>query len=135
MKKILVTLAMLAVQVSSMQSAYAFLQSVPGYVGDGALFVETDSIVKNGPIVNLIYVENFNQPQAYSSQSYLSKATDVRIDCTDKRIYARAEAFFSDINLQGDFLGKYYLRDEFGQTPAAGSWNFNLIKIGCGFAL
>ena len=48
MNKILAGLLILIFQAMGMQSAYAFLQEVPGYVGNGSLFVETASIVKKG---------------------------------------------------------------------------------------
>ncbi len=135
MKKTLVGLCILIYQLVGIQTAYAFLQPVPGYVGDGSLYVETDSILRNGNSATLIFVENFNQTQAYGSKTYLSKATEIRVDCTDKRVFALGEGFYSQASMQGVLLGRFPLRDEFGSTPAEGSWNFNLIKIGCGFAL
>lgn len=135
MNKILAGLFILIYQLVGIQTAHAFLQSVPGYVGDGSLFVETDSIIRNGNSATLIFVESFNQPQAYGSKTYLSKATEIRVDCTDKRVFALGEGFYSQPGMQGVLLGRFPLRDEFGSTPAEGSWNFNLIKLGCGFAL
>ncbi|OWF65513.1 hypothetical protein B6A14_06875 [Polynucleobacter hirudinilacicola] len=135
MNKILAGLLILIYQVLGIQNAHAYLQAVPGYVGDGSLYLETYSIVRNGSSASLMYVENFNQPQAYGSKTYLSKATEVRLDCSGKRIFALAEAFYSQADLQGSLLGRFPLRDEFGSTPAPGSWNDNLLNLGCGFSL
>ena len=135
MNKILAGLLILFLQVVGMQSTYAFLQQVPDYVGDGSLFVEADSIVRNGNSVTLVYVENFDQPQAYGALTYRSKATQIRISCTDKRVFALKESFYSQKNMHGDLLGRFPLNDAFGSTPENDSWDFNLVNIGCNFAL
>ena len=135
MNKILAGLLILVFQVVGMQSANAYLQQVPDYVGDGSLFVETDSIVRNRNSVTLVYVENFEQPQAYGALTYRSKATQIRINCTDKRVFALKESFYSLKSMHGDLLGRFSLNDEFGSTPENESWNFNLVNIGCNFTL
>ena len=135
MKQIWAGFCVLAFQVAGMQCAHAYLQSVPDYVGDGSLFVETESIVRTGNFATLTYVENFAQEQAYGSNTYWSKATDIRINCVSKRVFALGEGFYSRPSMRGMLLGKFPLQDEFGTAPEAGSWNFNLIKIGCDFAL
>ena len=134
MNKILAGLFILVIQVLGVQTAHAYLQPVPGYVGDGSLFLETASVVRNGNNVTLIYVENFNQAQAYSSKTYWSKATEIGLDCTNNRVFAIGEGFYSQPGMQGTMVGRFPLRDEFGSTPAPGSWNANLLNIGCGFS-
>ena len=135
MNKFLAGLLILVFQAMGMQSAHAFLQEVPGYVGNGSLFVETASIVRNGNAATLIYVENFEQPQSYGAITYRSKATQIRINCTEKRVFALKEGFYSIKSMRGDLLGSFPLNDEFGSTPEEGSWNFNLVNMGCNFAL
>ena len=131
MKNRLVLTLLLIAQLANVQMASAYLRPVDGYVGDGSLFLETDSIVRKGSSVSLVYVENFDQPQAYGSRTYSSKATTIRLDCLNRRIFAVAESFYSDASLQGTLLGRYPLQDEFGSTPEEGSWNYNLLNLGC----
>jgi hypothetical protein len=121
----------LITQLAFIQLSWAYLQPVAGYGDEGSLYLETDSIVRNGPTVTLTFVENFNQARDYGSSYYLSKATDIRLDCANSRLFALAERFYSEANLQGSMLEAFPLYDQFGSTPVGGSWDANLLNLGC----
>jgi hypothetical protein len=131
MKKIFAVSCILGIQLLCMQPACAYLLPVPAYSAEGSLYLETDSIVRKGSSVALTFIESFNQPKSYGSLSYLSKATDIILDCSAGRIFAVAERFYSDPNLQGSILGNFALYDQFGSTPVADSWNAYLLNMGC----
>ena len=131
MQRLLKILFILITQVASIGLSWAYLLPVTGYGDEGSLYLETDSIVRNGPTVTLTFVESFNQPRQFGSSSYLSKATDIRLDCANGRLFARAERFYSEANLQGNMLGAFPLYDQFGSTPVEGSWDANLLNLGC----
>ena len=132
MQRIFVILFFLMTQVVFAQTAWAYLMPVAGYGAEGSLYLETDSIVRNGPSVTLTFIESLNQPRRYGYSSYLSKATDIRLDCSTRRLFALAERFYSETNLQGVMLGGFPLNDPFGSSPVDGSWDANLLKLGCG---
>ena len=132
MQRLFAILFFLITQVVFAQTAWAYLMPVAGYGAEGSLYLETDSIVRNGPSVTLTFIESLNQPRRYGSSSYLSKATDIRLDCSTRRLFALAERFYSEANLQGVMLGGFPLNDPFGSSPVDGSWDANLLKLGCG---
>jgi hypothetical protein len=113
------------------QSSLAYLLPVSRYESDGSLFVESTSVEKRGDDVSLTYVENFNQAQAYGEISYQSKATNVRIDCLGRRVFALSESFYSDPDRSGKLLGAFPLSDQFGSYAEHGSWVSELVNIGC----
>ena len=131
MKKLFAAFCILNIQLLCVQPACAYLLPVPAYSADGSLYLETDSIIRNGSSVGLTFVESFNQPRSYGSLSYLSKASDILLDCSAGRIFAVAERFYSDSNLQGSILGSFPLYDQFGSTPVVDSWSANLLNLGC----
>lgn len=113
------------------QSILAYPLPVSRYESDGSLFVESTSIEKRGNDVSLTYGENFNQAQAYGELSYQSKATNVRIDCSGRRVFALSESFYSDPDRSGKLLGAFTLSDQFGSYAEHGSWVSELVNIGC----
>ena len=131
MKKFLAIALLMTLQVGQIQSAWAYLLPVSGYPDGASLYIDTDTIVRAPPTVNLSYVVSFDQPQSYGSATYLSKATAVKIDCTSKLIFAVTATYYSEANLQGKMLGKYPLNDISGNLPAEGSWDANLVRLGC----
>lgn len=131
MQRIFKILFILVAHLAFTTQSWAYLLPVAGYGDEGSLYLETDSIVRNGRTVTLTFVESFNQARDYGSSSYLSKATDIRLDCSNGRLFALAEHFYSEANLQGNMLGAFPLYDQFGSTPVEGSWDANLLNLGC----
>ncbi|MGV0963596.1 MAG: surface-adhesin E family protein [Polynucleobacter sp.] len=113
------------------QSSLAYPLPVSRYESDGSLFVESTSIAKRGNDVFLTYVENFNQAQSYGELSYRSKTTNVRINCSGRRVFALSESFYSDPDRSGKLLGAFPLSDQFGSYAEHGSWVSELVNIGC----
>ena len=131
MKRFWAIALLMIFQLGQIQSAWAYLLPVSGYPDGASLYIDTDTIVRTPPTVNLSYVISFEKPQSYGSATYLSKATAVKIDCTSKLIFALTTTYYSEANLQGKILGKYPLNDTSGNLPVEGSWGGNLVQLGC----
>jgi hypothetical protein len=131
MKKFPAFSFLLVVLLVQTQLSWAYLLPVAGYQDGAHLYIDTDTIVRNPPLVNLSYVVSFDQPQSYGAIDYSSSATAIKIDCNNKMIFAISVVYYSDINLQGEMLGRYLLNDSSGNLPVDGSWDRNLANIAC----
>lgn len=131
MKSLFAAIVVVISQLLSAQLAYAYLLPVSGYEDEGRLYIDTDSIQRGGRYVTLSYVESFNQPKSYGSLSYLSKATNIRLDCAGKRVFALGESFYSEPNLSGRMLGQFALNDQTGSVVEDGSWVAEILRLGC----
>ena len=131
MKKLIAIASILLVQILAVQSAWAYLLPISGYSAGANLFINTDTIVRNPPIVTLTYVVSFDEAQSYGSTTYLSKATEVRLDCSAMTIFAIAETYYSKPNLHGRKLGRFPLSGQESTYPEPDSWVSNLVKTGC----
>ncbi len=131
MKKLLAFGVSLLAQLLLVQSAWAYLLPVSGYTDEGNLYIDTNTIIRTPPTVTFTYVESFNQCKSYGAISYLSKATNIRLDCNAKRLFALSESYYSGPNLHGKLLGNFQLNDQFGSSPSGDNWPANLLKIGC----
>ena len=131
MKNLLAFGSSLLAQLFLSQTVWAYLLPVSGYTNDGSLYIDTNTIVRTPPTVTLTYVESFDQVKRYGSISYLSKATNIRLDCNAKRLFALSESYYSEPNLQGNILGNFPLNDQFGSSPSGDNWPANLLKLGC----
>lgn len=118
-------------QFINSHSAMGYPLPITRFSDDGAVYIQSESIVRSGNMVTLMYVENFNQPQSYGELTYSSKATGVRIDCPDRRVFALSEAFYSGGYLTGNKLGSFPLNDEFGSYAEHGSWVSEVVRLGC----
>ena len=111
----------------------AYPLPVTRYGDEGSLYIESSSIVRMNSFIRMTYVINFWQPQSFGSHTYLSKATTVRVDCKNRRVFALSNSFYSQQNMGGDFLGKFPQDDIDGQYAEPGSWVANMVKVGCSF--
>ena len=114
-------------------SLFAYPLPISRFQADGSLYVESSSIVRANNSVRLTYVENFEQAQAYGSGTYMSKATQIRIDCAARLVYEISESFYTGADLGGVFLGRYPKNDVDGQYAEHGSWVSEVVKVGCSF--
>ena len=112
-------------------SSYAYPIPITRFEDEGSLYVESSSILRNGRFTKLTYVEDFSQPRSYGEISYLSKATDIRIDCPARRIYALTEYYYSEPSASGRLLGKFSMYDQFGSNAERGSWVSEVVHLGC----
>lgn len=112
---------------------FAYPLQVARFGDEGSLYVESSSIVRMGSFIRMTYVINYWQPQSFGSHTYLSKATTVRVDCKNRRVFALSNSFYSQQDLDGDFLGKFPQDDVDGQYAEPGSWVANMVKVGCSF--
>ncbi len=112
---------------------FAYPLSVSRYGDEGSLYIESTSIVRMNSFIRMTYVINFWQPQSFGSRTYLSKATTVRVDCKNRRVFGLSNSFYSEQDLGGDFLGKFPLDDTDGQHAEPGSWVSSMVKTGCNF--
>ena len=113
---------------------FAYPLPIERYVGDGNLYIESTSITRVNSFVRLVYVINFSQAQSYGSNSYLSKANAVKVDCENRRIFALSESFYTQPDLGGDFLGQEPLYDIDGQYAEPGSWVAKMVSVGCSYS-
>ena len=119
--------------VSSTLLAYPL--PISRFQADGSLYVESSSIVRNKNFVRLMYVENFAQEHPFGSGTYLSKSTQVRIDCSNRLVYGISESFYTQADLAGSLLGKRPIDDVDGQYAEHGSWVSEVVRVGCSFNL
>ena len=131
MKKLLVVSFVLMTQILAVQPVWAYLLPISGYPTGGSLFINTDTIVRNPPKVTLTYVVSFDQAQRYGSTTYLSKATEVSLDCNAMTILAIADTYYSETNQHGRVLGRFPLGGQESTFPEPDSWVANLVKTGC----
>ena len=115
-------------------SLLAYPLPISRFESDGSLYVESASIVRDKSFTRLTYVENFAQAQFYGSSTYLSKATQVRIDCKNRLVYSVSDAFYSEADLAGILLGKYPKYDQDGQYAEHGSWVSEVVRVGCTYS-
>ena len=111
---------------------YAYPLQINRFENEGSLYVESSSIVNHGRYATLSYVENFSQPRSYGELTYLSKATDIRIDCPSRRVFSLTQYFYSKPDRSGRLLGMFPLDDEFGSYAEHGSWVSEVVRVGCG---
>ena len=111
--------------------SHAYPISITRFENEGSLYVESTSILRNGRFTKLTYVEDFGQPRSYGEISYISKATDIRIDCPARRIYALTEYYYSQPSASGRLLGKFSMDDQFGSNAERGRWVSEIVHIGC----
>ena len=109
----------------------AYQIPVTRFEEEGYLYIDSYSIVQKKRFTRLTYVENFTQAQNYGEKSYLSKATDIRIDCPNRRVFAIKEYYYSDQDRGGKLLGAYPLNDQFGSYAEHGSWVSQVVAVGC----
>lgn len=111
--------------------AFAYPIPVTRFEEEGSLYVDSNSINQQKRFTSLTYVENFTQPRSYGESLYLSKATDIRIDCPTRRVYAIKEYYYTEPDRDGRLLGAFPLNDQFGSYAEHGSWVSQVVKIGC----
>lgn len=111
--------------------AYAYPIPVTRFEDEGSVYVESSSIIPEGRYIKLTYVENFTQPRNYGENKYLSKATDIRIDCPNRGVFALKEYYYSDPDRSGNLMGAYVLSDPSGSYAEHGSWVSQIVAIGC----
>jgi hypothetical protein len=130
MKKITIRLLLfLGVLSPVLVSAYQI--PVNRFEEEGSLYIDSYSIVQKKRYTSLTYVENYTQPQNYGEKSYLSKATDIRIDCPNRRVFAIKEYYYPAPDRDGKLLGAFPLNDQFGSYAEHGSWVSQVVNIGC----
>lgn len=130
MKKIAIRfLLYLGILSPVLVSAYQI--PVTRFEEEGSLYINSYSIVQKKRYTSLTYVENYTQPQNYGENSYLSKATDIRIDCPNRRVFAIKEYYYSELDRSGKLLGVFPLNDQFGSYAEHGSWVSQVVNIGC----
>jgi hypothetical protein len=110
---------------------YAYPITISRFEDEGVLYIESSSIKKKKRFVSLTYVEDFKQPRNFGEHSYLSKATDIRIDCQNRRVFAINQYYYSGQDRGGRLLGTYSLNDQFGSYAEHGSWVSQVVNIGC----
>lgn len=115
-------------------SLLAYPLPVTRFQDDGSLYIESSSIVRDRNFVKLVLVENFAQAQPYGPGVYISKATQVRIDCPNRRVYEVSEAFYTQLDLAGSLLGKRPKNDGDGQYAEHGSWVSEVVRVGCSYS-
>lgn len=131
MKTIITFLFVFLIDLLAPVLVYAFPIPIARFEDEGSLYVESYSIINKGGYVKLTYVENFTQPRSYGEHVYLSKATDVRIDCSNRRVFALKEYYYSNQDRFGKLMGAYALSDQFGIYAEHGSWVSQVVNIGC----
>lgn len=130
MKKAAIQLLLL-IELLSPVLTFAYSIPVTRFEEEGSLYVDSNSIRQGNRFTSLTYVENFTQPRSYGESLYLSKATDIRIDCPNRRVFALKEYYYTEPDRDGKLLGAYPLNDEFGSYAEHGSWVSQVVKIGC----
>ena len=133
----MVRIRLLVLLVTSLVSGSLLAYPLPisRFQADGSLYIESSSIVRNQNFVRLMYIENFAQEQPFGSGAYLSKATQVRIDCSNRLVYGISESFYTQADLAGALLGKRPIDDLDGQYAEHGSWVSEVVRVGCSFVL
>ncbi len=131
MKKFHCVLLAIFLEMIAPVLVYAYPIPITRFEDEGTLYVESSSIVHKGRYAKLTYVENFTQPRNYGEHVYLSKATDIRIDCPNRRVFALKEYYYSDADRSGRLMGAYALDDPFGSYAEHGSWVSQIVNIGC----
>jgi hypothetical protein len=122
---------LLLLELLSPLLALAYQIPVTRFEEEGFLYIDSYSIVQKKRFTKLTYVENFTQAQNYGEKWYLSKATDIRIDCPNRRVFAIKEYYYSDQDRGGKLLGVFPLNDQFGSYAEHGSWVSQVVSIGC----
>uniref|UniRef100_B1XUD7 Surface-adhesin protein E-like domain-containing protein n=1 Tax=Polynucleobacter necessarius subsp. necessarius (strain STIR1) TaxID=452638 RepID=B1XUD7_POLNS len=130
MKKLLLIFALIYELCFSIV-AYSYPLPIIRFEDEGSLYVESTSIVKNARYTSLTYVENFNQPRNFGELPYLSKATDVRIDCPSRRVFGLREYYYEGADRTGRLLGKFSMDDQYGADATRGSWVSEMVHLGC----
>jgi hypothetical protein len=113
--------------------SWAYPINISRYENEGSMYVESSTIVRSGRFVNLQYVENYGQEKYYGQIPYWSKATNIRIDCQSRRVYALNESFYTEADQSGKLLASFPLNDEFGSYAEHGSWVSQVVGVGCKF--
>ena len=131
MKKITILLLFLFANFYPISTIMAYPLPISRFEEGGSLYVETNSIIKKGRFVKLKYFENYSQPVPYGELVYRSKATQVRIDCSARRVFGLSESYYLGRNLSGRMLGTFALNDEFGSNAEHGSWVSEMVNLGC----
>lgn len=131
MRNILILL-MVLLELFAPTLIYSYPLPINRFENEGSLYVESSSIVSSGRYATLTYIENFNQPRNYGELTYLSKATDIRIDCPSRRVFGMTEYYYSRPDRSGRLLGAFPLGDEFGSYAERGSWVSEVVRVGCG---
>lgn len=119
--------------LSEMGAVLAYPLPVTRFEGGESMYVESSTIRRAPRFTSLQYVENFSQGQRFGELIYRSKATDVRIDCQSRRVFALSESFYAGEDRSGRLLGSYPQSDEYGSYAEHGSWVSELVSIGCNY--
>ena len=130
-KKTISILLILLTELMAPVLVHAYPIPVTRFEDEGSLYIESSSIVHKGRYAKLTYVENFTQPRNFGENLYSSKATDIRIDCPNRRVFAIKEYYYSEPDRSGRLMGAYALNDSFGSYAEHGSWVSQVVTLGC----